>query len=564
MVPDGYELIEGSIFQKGRHSKKVVNAVPEVQGRIKLIDHETKMQTEKVIVLFWIEDQPMESMCQFEIESIRKGTFIFELPIGVIIEPRCRNVVRDIFQWCIMTGMKDLPLKIEEVYPYGWSDKKFHWEDGIKNVPEEKRYQIVTEAVILMKTGSDAIISMFLGSTNGALRKVLYDAGINHNFVTAIEGGSGVGKTSVLELCNNGVTGKAVSLASDRKLLFKILEGEKDRVWILDDFNKAESGRTGERVKQTVSEIIQSQSDAERLITEGGEVADKSIHVIISSESSFKNFSTINRTYRVEMDEPLPLEVFKRMKAFGSENMLYFIQLIIKFVELNYDDVIEQIRSNYQLFLDECRNKYEYSRIADTIAVQKTLKAIIILFYKNVGIDENHTRKIDMVLEESISHVGREMCGLLTLMNKEVKKMIALPRLADVIRDCNFIYDLSDNEKKYMKEKRNLSGESKTIGFCAVEGYLSFDIEAILELINSDGSHGGDISKQLLLQELKDQGLLYKDAEKKYCSRWHTKNRMYHMTVRPLLEMFRWDMGDKDIQCDYDMITEQIIQKFKP
>ena len=99
-------------------------------------------------------------------------------------------------------------------------------------------------------------------------------------------------------------------------------------------------------------------------------------------------------------------------------------------------------------------------------------------------------------------------------------------------------YDLSKNEKKYWKEKDDIAGEIK-IGFCVSGGYLSFDMEPMLRLLNSNSDEytGDEVSKHELSKELRTYGLAYVDSEGKLCSRMKTQHRMYHVQIDRLLNV---------------------------
>lgn len=108
--------------------------------------------------------------------------------------------------------------------------------------------------------------------------------------------------------------------------------------------------------------------------------------------------------------------------------------------------------------------------------------------------------------------------------------------LFNVISRLGNGYDLAKNEKRYWKEKDDASGEQK-IGFCVKEGYLSFDMETMLRLINSDENTGEEVSKGRLSTELREYCLAFVDSERKLCTRMRTRRRMYHVKVEELLDV---------------------------
>lgn len=533
-VPDGYVANDDGIYKTGISLKKIVNAIPKVAHWMKRVIHETGKEEEYVGVRFFRNGQLEEKVYPFELDAIRSGKFMEKLPMYVIIEPRCSKIVSEVFRWCIQNGLSGLTMEVEEEYPHGWNNKRFYFEKGTEVMLKVGEYQIAVEAVLLILQRAPPLIAIFLAGLHGPLEGMLHDAGIEHDFTTDIEGETGVGKTDLTQLIVNGVTGRTASLASDRKNAIKAIQNSADVTWVMDDYNKAESGRTKERIRQTVSEIIQAQCDSAPVLIEGCGRKVKHVHIVISREEKFVNPSTINRTYCVKMEEALPPAVHEEMKRFGRESMLSFTYNIIKFVESDYDGIKEKVWGDYKLFQNEARKISADNRIANTMAVQKVLKQIYVSYYKYIGIDSRIIEQVNAVMDESINRVGREMAVEIDFRRKERDSMLVLPTLARVITGIGNGYELAGSEKAYKKKCVSSHG-LKLIGFCANEGYLSFNMERMIGLLEAEG--GDPISPKRFSKELKDYGLAHIDSEKKLCSYWHTQSRMYHVNVRSLLTL---------------------------
>ncbi len=551
-VPDGYVASDDGIYKTGIASKrKIVNAIPNAAHWRKRVNRETGKEEEYVCVRFFRNGQLEEKVYPFELNAIRSGKFIEKLPVYVIIEPRCSKIVSEVFRWCIQNGLSGLPMEVEEEYPHGWNNKRFYFENGTEFMLKAGEYQIAVEAVFLILQRADPLIAIFLAGLHGPLEGMLHDAGLEHDFTTDIEGETGVGKTDLTRVIVNAVMGRTASLASDRKEVIKVIQDSADVTWVMDDYNKAESDRTKERVRQTVSEIIQAQCNSAPMLVEGCGGKTKHVHLVISREAKFKNPSTINRTYWVKMDEAFSAQVYEKMKQFGKESMLSFICYIIKFVETDYDEIKERVRGDYKLFQNEARKISPDNRIANTIAVQNVLKQIYVSYFKHIGIDDKIVETLNTVFTASINRVGCEMYTYIDSKRKEANSMLVLPMLAQVTMSIGNGYELAASEKKYNKNGVGSSGQ-KIIGFCANDGYISFNKDRMIELLEAE--NGKTISPTVFSKELRDYGLAHVDSEKKLSSYWHTKTRMYHINVRSLLTLCYPDdiFGDMiEVICNF-------------
>lgn len=535
-IPDGYLLVNGELYKgTGAKAKKIVNAVPEVVSLKTQFFHGTNEKVRYVEVRFHVRGIREDTSYWYKHKDINGRGFVNNLPDSVIIEPGCYQKVEEVFRWCIKTGMQEATE--EKIYPYGWTSGTFHWGDEIRMIPEVDKYAIATEAADLIMAGSVPLDAAFLAAIHGPLEGMLWDAGVRHDFTTDISGESGIGKTDLTRLLINNITGKAVSLSSDRKVLIEMTQNSNDLTLVLDDYNKTESGRTKERVLQTLTEIIQEQSDSFLFLTrEGGYRERKPVHIVVTREEVLKNISTINRTYWVAMNEMLPLDLHNKVVVFSGEKMLFFIQSLIGFVGSDYDGILAKISADYKSFLELARKKYKYTRIADTIAVQRVLKEILVIFFKDMRLEEDIVQRVDSSLWEGIQSVGCDMCNRIDNIKKKAEHKKVLPVLAYIVHSIGNGYEMAANEKEYWGKVRK--GLIETIGFCANNGYLSFSMEPMIKLIKSLMSHDEeDVTAALLSKELNAYNLAHKDNEKKLCSYWRTDRRMYHVEVRSLLEL---------------------------
>ena len=544
IFPSGYGSIENEIYQlTTTKKKKIINSTVSVIGCRSVANCLQETTTLYVEVAFINSRLEKRATRTYGWDEVKSGKFMNTLPDFVIIEPGCTQKAKEILCWIIQNGMQDCPIEEEIIHPFGWDDKKFYWKNGTKAASGHNEYQIAAEAAVLLKFGSDSLNAAILASIHGPLVEFLIHAGITHNFTTDFYGESGIGKTTLCRICVNGDTGVMISAASDRRAATSFAKRTKDATVVVDDFNIAESERTKRRNQQTVSELIQMSCDSATVLMEEGDHRNGFFHLVVNREEELKNISTINRTFSVKMTERLPLGQYEHVEDFSGEKMQCFIYFLIRFIENDYDRLATKAGADYRMFLCDARRKYE-GRIADTIAVQKVLKKIIISYYKRIEFDERSIQRMDSLLEDSIDRVGREMRNMIAAKKSGTRNKEALQGLFNVIFRLGNGYDLAKNEKRYWKEKDNASGEQK-IGFCVKEGYLSFDMETMLRLINSDENTGEEVSKGRLSTELREYCLAFVDSERKLCTRMKTRRRMYHVKVEELLDVCYKDTDDE-------------------
>lgn len=315
-LPEGYEMAEGKV-RNIKSGKAIVNAVPIPVKYGKKIDYQTGTEDEYIDVCYFINDGFDDGRYRYRVKDIMSGDLTKKLPLLVVPEPRCRDLVNEIFRYSILQGLKNLSPENEEKFPQGWHSGTYHWEEGTKMVPEDAKYRNAAYAADLMLEGSLPINSTLLGAVHGVLMGTLIAAEIRHNYTTVLEGESEVGKSDIADLADTGITGMKEPLTADRKELLALGSRIRDISLILDDYNMAESNRTKEYVKRNASEMIQASSDTGKLNLgkKGGSIGT-AVHIIMTSENEFKNASTFNRIYRVKVKMPLPPKLYEKMMEY--------------------------------------------------------------------------------------------------------------------------------------------------------------------------------------------------------------------------------------------------------
>ena len=113
----------------------------------------------------------------------------------------------------------------------------------------------------------------------------------------------------------------------------------------------------------------------------------------------------MNRCFWVDMQEPVPPDLWNKISAMEEENIFsIFIQSYVKYVEKNYDTIAAKCREEFSCYKQYAIEKILFSsisrnRIAETLAVQYTLKQQFINYLKSVGINDSLCKRLDESME---------------------------------------------------------------------------------------------------------------------------------------------------------------------
>ena len=118
-LPEGYEMAEGKV-RNIKSGKAIVNAVPIPVKYGKKIDYQTGTEDEYIDVCYFINDGFDDGRYRYRVKDIMSGDLTKKLPLLVVPEPRCRDLVNEIFRYSILQGLKNLSPENEEKFPQGW------------------------------------------------------------------------------------------------------------------------------------------------------------------------------------------------------------------------------------------------------------------------------------------------------------------------------------------------------------------------------------------------------------------------------------------------------------
>lgn len=314
-IPKGYYQDDSGELYDAKGTM-VSSASPMVEKLKKVKKRKGKVVDEK-IVINWLGANGRNETQEISAQDIRDGTFIKKLPTSVIVDPSYSKKIRDIFRYIILSQMMNKESEDVEEHEFGWNGLHYYWE-----IEEEQKgyanseYEVAVSIADILSKGEDAISAMLLAAIHGPLIKVLREAGINQDFLTLIVGESGVGKTELAKIFCDYLPYKKVvfSLGSKRGELQKKLERIADITCVIDDYNLTASNRVKERQLQILSEIIQSRSNAGKLLVDADseQYEENEVHVVATSETIIHNVSSLNRCFLVQMDTPIENGLWKK------------------------------------------------------------------------------------------------------------------------------------------------------------------------------------------------------------------------------------------------------------
>lgn len=528
---------------------KVTNAIPILKEWKRYTHSRRKTNREEITIVFYYQSLKKSDEIIITAQELKTGKFVDKMPSDVSIYCGYSKKIVEIFRLLIQMQMDNHPAEEVTEHDQGWYNKQFHWKDGEQEGIQDDTdsgYEPTMELAKLISV-SKCLSGTALASIHGLLRRLLNNAEIKHNFVTYLEGQTSIGKSDVAK--GLGVylpdMNTFLSIGSDKKMLKRSIHGMRDGTLILDDYNISDSVRIRERQLDIVSGIIQNASDSGKILIDGMEPCeeDGNIHLMITAEKRIDNFSTFNRCFLLPMTEKLPHDVWSKLKVFSETQKMYgFMRGFVSWIEDNYDEIINRMRINYQEYISRARTKLRYEevpgieRIRCTLAVQFTLRKILLDYFNYMQIDVDVIRQAERMMNCCIWDGGEEMCRYMLERMKKQNRLQYLPTLADMLVNINNGVWVAPTEKIYYKYLYIEGPDGVCIGTCLNNGYLSFEPKRMCELI-AKKLNVESVSINSLGAELKYYSLVYVDCEGKLSCRWHSQKRMYHVRVKELIEL---------------------------
>nr|WP_296470415.1 hypothetical protein [uncultured Acetatifactor sp.] len=561
-LPEGYSFEEDGLGRctagrgSGKQRKICCDSIPIDIRKVLLKDDVSR--TTKEGYRFSVENIYSEKSepITCTMEEMRRGKLpdIIYPYVNFGTHPGARKEAGRVFEQIIK--MACAGEKAVEVYAnkLGWNGKRYIWD----NPPEPDTGKEYTNAVDICKLaiGHKIIIVVLIAALHGLMKKPLQEAGIRHDYVDAIVGKTGIGKSEPVKIiCNYHVGhGNIYSVGSNRKAVWMQMEGNMDQTVVLDDFCKTKSDRVGAAQDQLVSEIIQASSDAARVIIDKDSkaVADPALrrHIVMSAERMIPNESTINRCFIFNMEEPLPVEAFRKMKDLENERGFFrFLVAISRFVSGDkYTSQLEMMAKDYERYKSEadklgtCTCGSDH-RINETYAVQMVLVRVVIRYLNSLNLDGMLVSKTDKAFTDCVGGICKEMKTSISELHRVDTHKKYLEPLARILCEATDIkewqgYYVYHSEEKYQKNKNTAKD---CVLFCIHDGYASFEGKCMCEIMEDKYGLSGANPKGLA-SDLLHYSLAHADGEGKLSCRWETKKRYYHVRVSELLELISPDI----------------------
>lgn len=557
-LPEGYSFDEGGLGKdaagrgSGGQRKICCDSIPT--GIQKVILKDDISQTAKDGYMFSVKniygERSKPITCTME--EMRRGKLsdIIYPYVNFGTYPGARKEAGRVFEQIIKTVR--VGEKAVEVYvnKFGWNGTCFIWDEP----PEPDTGKEYASAIDICKLaiGRNVIIIALIAALHGLMKKPLQEAGIRHDYVDAIVGKTGIGKSEpVKAICNYHVRhGNIYSVGSNRKAVWMQMEGNMDQTVVLDDFCKTKSDRVSATQDQLVSEIIQASSDAARVIIDKDSkaIADPALrrHIVMSAERMILNESTINRCFIFNMEEPLPMEAFQKMKDLEKKRGFFrFLVAVSRFVGGdNFTPQLEMMTKDYERYKSEtdrlgtCTCGSDH-RINETYAVQMVLVRVVIRYLNSLKLDGMLVSKTDKAFTDCVGGVCKEMKTLINALHHVDEHKEYLKPLAEIISQADGIDEQLGYYYVYSSEKEYLMNKGKArncVLFCIHDGYASFEGKCMCEVMENEYGLNGANTRGLA-SNLQHFSLAYADGEGKLSCRWGTKKRYYHVRVSELLEL---------------------------
>jgi len=541
ITPEGYKWEEGLGLMKQFKTKdvKLCNAYPEVLSKKKIINYKRGTERSEIEVKFHFENGEEKTYC-YSMQEITSGAYMNKLQGNLLIEMGKKNTVKEVFQYMIQKQIKGMEIIKVPEYEWGWNQCRFVFEKDVGEMLSEDGYLYAVGIARQIILSGGIVVGCLLAALHGPLKRLLVQAGIQHDFTTCISGKSGVGKTALVKkyCCYLQETNVIFSLTSDRKELKRKICYMSDITIVADDFSNSDSDRMLSRQVQILAEIIQASSDSGQVLVDGRDgQSSGTVHIVTTVEKVLKNISTMNRCYLVEMEEPLPKECWNELETFErTKGMWHFMFHILSYVSQKYSELLKRIPKDYKYYLENtdwttCNVEQSKNRIINTYAVQSVLLKILIDYFRDLRLDTRLLGEVDKIGRRAVHNGCQMVIDSIEETIKKAKHMQILPALADILFDAIQSDEYTTSEKKYYKEPDDYAFVILSNGYFSFRG--SKMCERIAEVLGKES-----VTSKALSNELKHYSLVKTDG-KGNCSitSWNCEKRMYHVRVRELMEL---------------------------
>lgn len=183
----------------------------------------------------------------------------------------------------------------------------------------------------------------------------------------------------------------------------------------------------------------------------------------MSAERMILNESTINRCFIFNMEEPLPMEAFQKMKTLEKERGFFrFLVAISRFVGGdNLTSQLEMMAKDYERYKGEsnrlgtctCGSDHQ---IHETYAVQMVLVRVVIRYLNSLKLDEMLVSKTDKAFTDCVGGVCKEMKTLINELHHVEEHKKYLRPLAEIISQADDIDEQLGYYYVYSNEKMSL------------------------------------------------------------------------------------------------------------
>lgn len=534
-IPDKYTWESDGLFYMGTGKKiKIIDAVPEVITYVEKTLTTGKISKYLIVKLQYAArgSEARRYGCN-DSKDIKK--MVSELVQIGNAEPGRIRKAEEAFRYMICKQQADMSVVHEKEYEFGWNGKEFFLGDKeAEYFGEAKRqkYEAIKEvADIIIRDESNICGMLFLAAIQGTLKSIMRKIGADHDCVIYLVGETGTGKSDLArKFCDYIPEGnQAYTLDSNRKALKMQLAKLRDATVVIDDLCKTTSKGMYDKRLQTVSEIIQSASDAAPAMVDVDCKADFGrIHLVVTAEEKPRNPSTINRCLLLELDSRFPSPFWNHIGEVYSRNYIrYTVWNFVQYIMDDYQGNMQKLKSDYASTTREVSaENIRDARINKTFCVQMTVKNAVIRFARQQELPEDIVMRLDKKLSESIKYATDYTEDELKRRKKQNDHMECLSYFVDEILTISKD-DLKKSERKY------IYGEAK--GMVLVSGYWSFDPKRICAQINEEYNID-KMNPVKLGKELRYYGLIHINGEGKNSCCFHSRKKWFHVNIRATLD----------------------------
>lgn len=441
---------------RGKLSCDVIRRSIDRDGKVCTVEWKIKVESTKEFKCCWIRDNDVSKKIVGLMRSVP----------GITIEKGAEQYIRNLLSLLaenaeqkiiyVETGWQ----KIGDKFLFLYDGKKgMHHVDTGKRIYELKEadcVDIFRQALNLFNE-EDLAGPMLLYSLYGVMYFLFMEAGYRPTTVLFISGKSGTLKTSIAKVLyriwNTMEDEQFMSFQSTTASIEPMIKDSWDSIFLIDDYCANAVGEISMKRSMTKNLDTFLRYFGDAVSKQKSNLAGELISAprprggaVVTGEICANGESSLLRTLTVRIPQEgingKALSVFQKNRALWSS----FLSRFITFCEMNFEQLVNQIRQEYEVLRQTSEAKFEARRSIDHWVELFLINQVLFSFLLTEGMDHDEANRVSAVLMHGVEVKIR---ASEKMAQREDPKKIILEVVIDVIQSHLHI---ATTQQEFMKQ----------------------------------------------------------------------------------------------------------------